>query len=749
MLDSPKKWFAVLFLTIIYVQGFCANSSSESVIIIGGRDYSGSQPPYAALVTPSGSVQPLSLPLTNAYISSVAINGSGVSIIGGRDNTGTQPPYAALVTPSGSVQPLPLSITNGAIASVAINGSGAAIIGGRNYAGVQPSYAALVTPGGTVQSLSLPVTAGNISSVAINGSDIAVVGGWWDNAGTQAPYAARVTPSGSVQPLSLSITNGNISSVAINGLGVSIIGGWWDNAGVQPPYAALVTPSGSVQSLSLPLTDGYISSVAINESGTAIIGGWDNTGTAPPYAALVTPSGSVQPLPLSITNGYIFSVAINGSGTSIIGGWDRTGTQPPYAALVTPSGSVQPLSLPITYGTISSVTINDSGAAVIGGRDYAGTRPPYAALVSPSGGVTSLPLSLTNAHISSVAIESISMMVDPKFFGPGNTYADSLFTLSTVVLENHLKRPTEEQTFTETANLTADAQDIIRPNPSCQDTPKYVLWASPFGLYAHHKKEEKTFPDLRDRSVGGIIGFDYLGWEGFVLGGGGAYAYQNIGYSDHFGKARVNQEFLTLYGAWYQKHIAIQGALWGGLYQMHNTRKTLGFIQSTSHVNGWLFSPHIEVSTPFPFKNKPVTIEPFVMFDWVNNWQDSVKEKGKSGLNLRINDHHVSLLRSEIGLHLLESFQIKGGDLTFEESFSYVNKLPFSTKEVSTYYVGSISTFNLQMFSNRTVNLGAVGLSAKFTPCSLKPPYVYLTYQGEFGSKLLTHTFALEIGKRF
>jgi len=273
-----------------------------------------------------------------------------------------------------------------------------------------------------------------------------------------------------------------------------------------------------------------------------------------------------------------------------------------------------------------------------------------------------------------------------------------------------------------------------------------VLWGSPFGLYVHHKKED-SFPAIRDRSFGGIIGFDYLGWKEIILGAGGAYAYQNVGYSDNFGKARVNQEFLTFYGAWYRKHIAIQGALWGGLYQMHNTRKTLGFISSTSHVNGWLFSPHLEISSPF--QQKYITIEPFVMFDWVNNWQGSVKESGEADFNLRIDRHYVSLLRSEIGLHFLESFQFKKGDLTFDESLSYVNKTPFKAKSISTYYVGSISTFNLQMFSNRTVNLGALRLSTRFTPTSLTPPYVYLTYQGEFGSKLLSHTLALEVGKQF
>ena len=675
------------------------------------------------------------------------------AIIGGRDN-GFITPYTALVSPSGVASTLTGAIPIGAgeINSVGINASGAAIIGGVDNGHITP-YVALVSLSGVASALTgaTPIGAGLIYSVGINASGTAIIGGVDNGGGT--PYVSLVSPSGVASALTGATPTGNswIYSVGINASGAAIVGGF-DNGGI--PYAALVSPIGVASALTgaTPTGNGLILSVGINVSGTAIIGGQDN-GFITPYVAIVSPSGVASTLTgaLPTGNGLIYSVGINASGAAIIGGVDN-GNAIPYAAIVSPSGVASALTgaTPTGNGRIYSVGINASGVAIIGGQDN-GNTTPYVALVSPSGVASALTgaTPIGNGEIYSVGIgDSILSMVDPKSFGSGNTFADPIFALSTTVLENHLKKPQEREPFSEneTTNLTADAQDIIRPAPSCQDSPKYVLWGSPFGLYAHHKKSG-PFPDLRDRSFGGIIGFDYLGWEGFVLGGGGAYAYQNIGYSNNFGKARVNQEFLTVYGAWHQKHIAIQGALWGGLYQMHNTRKTLGFISSTSHVNGWIFSPHLEISSPF--KRKDITIEPFVMFDWVNNWQGSVKEQGKSGLNLRIDRHYVSLLRSEIGLHFLESFQFKKGRLTFEESFSYVNKTPFNAKRMSTYYVGSISTFNLQMFSNRTVNLGALRLSGRFTPCSLKPPYVYLTYQGEFGSNLLSHTVALEVGKRF
>ena len=752
MLVFLKRCYPIIIIAIFQIQALSVFGSA----IIGGED-SGTTTPYVALVSPSGVATSLSgaTPTGTGVIVSVGINDSGAAIIGGLDN-GTIIPYAAIVSPSGFATKVTGATPtgNGEIWSVGINASGAAIIGGQDNNNTDP-YAALVSPSGFASALTgaAPTGNGQIYSVGINASGAAIIGG--ADSGPVNPYVALVSPSGFASTLTGAPPAGIgwVNSVGINDSGAAIIGGN-DNGFV--PYAAIVSPSGFATKVTgaPPAGIGQVTSVGINDSGAAIIGGQENGNI--PYAAIVSPSGFATKVTGATPTGtgQIYSVGINDSGAAIIGGLDNVTI--PYVALVSPSGFATPLSgaTPIGNGEITSVGINDSGVAIIGGFD-ASILPnaPYVALVSPSGVATSLsgaiPTGIGKIYSVGIGIgDSILSMVDPKSFGPGNTFADPIFTLSTAVLENHLNRPKEGEPSNATANLTADAQDIIRPAPSCQETPTYVLWGAPFGLYAHHKKAN-PFPDLRDRSVGGIIGFDYLGWEGFVLGGGGAYAYQNIGYSNNFGKARVNQEFLTLYGAWHQKYIAIQGALWGGLYQMHNTRKTLGFISSTSHVNGWIFSPHVEISSPFQLKDKRFAIEPFVMFDWVNNWQGSVKEHGKSGLNLRIDRHYVSLLRSEVGLHLLQSCQLKKGGLTFEESFSYVNKTPFNTKRMSTYYVGSISTFNLQMFSNRTVNLGAVRFNARFTPCSLKPPYVYLTYQGEFGSNLLSHTVALEVGKRF
>jgi hypothetical protein len=142
-------------------------------------------------------------------------------------------------------------------------------------------------------------------------------------------------------------------------------------------------------------------------------------------------------------------------------------------------------------------------------------------------------------------------------------------------------------------------------------------------------------------------------------------------------------------------------------------------------------------------------IEPFAMFDWASNWQGKVREHGASGFNVKMGSTYTSMLRSEIGFRFFESIHYGWGDLIFQEKASYVNKLPFHTNSQSAAFVASASSFGIEVFSNKTQNLGVVQLSSQFIPCSKKYPYGALNYQGEFGSSFQSHLVSIEIGKYF
>jgi len=418
-------------------------------------------------------------------------------------------------------------------------------------------------------------------------------------------------------------------------------------------------------------------------------------------------------------------------------------------------------------GRIISVAINDSGAGIIGGEHN--SNQPYVALVSPSGVATELTgaLPMNSGIINSVAISNspnILAAIVPKSIGSGNAYANGIFALSSQVLPGHMKKGFESSnSFStpdnsvslleeENADFIADASGKVLSSKTSKGKklccPNYLVWLSAFGNYSS-QKDLQSFPDIKNWLGGAMLGFDYRYSRNLVLGFGGAYAYSDLDFSNDVGSAYSNQGFLSVYGKWRSNMLSVNGALWGGVYRGENERNTLGIITSKADIDGWLLVPHLEVNLPCYWKKYCVTIDPFVMFDWANNWQDGFTETGKSGFNLIVDDLYASMLRSEVGLRFVETMKVRCGCLTFEQKGSYLNLKPFGDSVVNTAFVGSISSFTIAAFSDKTQNLGVAALSGRFTPTNTKYPYCSLNYQGEFGSSLQNHFVSLEIGKTF
>lgn len=755
-----------------------ANLHAIDFAIVGGQD-DGYTTAYSVLVAPDADTSPITgdfpSSMDNAHIYAVSINEYGYALVGGT-HMGSVVPYAAYVQPSGVALPLTgphLPPAFGEIFSVAINSSGNGIIGGYDFT---DPYVALVSSSQVTQSLSgmsLPSGNGQISSVAINNSGYAVIGGI-DNAFTTG-YAALVDPSGVTgAPLMGALPTGasNIRTVAINEAGTAIIGGYQNFVATTEAYVGVVDPSGSVSALSgphLPTGDGDIRSVAINDAGYAMIGGWDvSQMNMIPYIAAVSPSNVATSLSgdLPTGEGTIFSVAINNSGSGIVGGTDGGPMTPgAYAAVVSPAGVATRIfgEVPTGDGAIYSVAISESGVGIIGGSDQ-GYIHPYAALVAPSGAATAIKgayLPTGNGEILSVSIagllDSVVQEIVPTAYGPGNSYANPLFDLSSRVFPAHYmihhrdfwrKRALEEEEiFEEQVELLTDAAETIRHRPPCQEKADFCLWTSLFGDAAS-QKGEKELPAYDCWIGGALLALDYQPAENFTLGGGAAYTFNYVHQSRKLGHSKINQEYLTLYASWERKYFFLDLALWGGIYQMENIRHSFDLFTSRSNVDGWLLLPHLELSAPI-VKNGWFVFDPFAMFDYANNWQGKVREKGASGFNIEFDSSYASILRSEIGLRFFEIFEYGWGHFIVQEKGSFINKTPFHASNANAVFVGSPASFGVEIFNSESQNLGAVQMNLEFIPNAIRRPYFSLNYQGEFSSKAMTNLVSLESGLYF
>jgi hypothetical protein len=326
--------------------------------------------------------------------------------------------------------------------------------------------------------------------------------------------------------------------------------------------------------------------------------------------------------------------------------------------------------------------------------------------------------------------------------------------------------PQEERKLPQhTSMLVADAGDqvvgmhkvqrLIQNQPVTKQTkeksqpqPNYSIWAAPFNSYVR-QAAQGDISSFSNEVAGAIAAFEYHP-SNFLLGGGLGYAFNYTHFSEHLGHGKLQEEMAFLYGAFKQKYVWINAALWGGLYQVHSERHTLSLITSKTHTHGWILSPHIEVAAPFEvIKTNRLSMEPFLMFDWVNNWQHHFTEKGRSGFNVVMKDQYNSLLRSELGLRLYEQLHYNWGKLLFEEKLSYINQAPFHVQRATTFFVASASTFPVATGSSKVQNLGGVGVQASFLPWNQSYPYGTLNFQGEFGSSSQLYFVSAELGMNF
>lgn len=743
---------SIFYLLTFFLQ-FPNSLHASGAAAFGGFNSQGSESQYSIYYNPDGNSAE-SIPITTVSegrINSTSINVNGNVILGGY--TGLLPntfPFIEAFVDERTQRPIgDLPTGQGAIKSVAVNSQAVSfgVVGGVHQ-GNKP-YAALMALGTSQSQLvqfggAIPQGTGSIDTVSIGGKNSGIIAGI--ELGNQ-PYAAKFALV-SLQKITGSIlADGAIKSVAINDKETGLMGGV---SGGGVPYLTRVLGTTASNIDIQAGGNGSINTVALNNSGIGIVGGEVNNKLYAGYVyslnSSFTQSSATTFKDLPNAQGAINTVAINDNGSVIIGG--HIGTMP-YAALsYLEEDDIElfPVEVPSGSGVVNSVAISQEGVAFIGGQV---NGSGFVRLIAPNGDATEIPeLPSFPGDILSVASVFFEEIV-PESVGAGNTYTDSLFVLSTQMSSNRNMGETSISVpMANQVGLLADASDVIMGNIPCAEKSNYALWMSPFGVYSHQKKQQR-FASSTNWGGGVLLGFDYKGIENMQIGVGAAYAYNRVKVSEDRGHSNTHQELLTFYFSWWKERLMIQAALWGGPYQTHNTRTTLGFLTAKANINGWLLSPHFELSFPFYVKGDWFILEPLAMFDWANNWQDSFREHGDSGFNIHLGHQYTSLLRSEVGFRFYESIHFKWGDILFMEKGSYVNKKPFHTGMQSTSFIGSPSTFAIEVFSSKVQNLGVVRIDTKFIPCKNRYPYGSISYQGEFGSSFQLHFLSIEIGKRF
>jgi|GEM_PF-5169290 len=345
---------------------------------------------------------------------------------------------------------------------------------------------------------------------------------------------------------------------------------------------------------------------------------------------------------------------------------------------------------------------------------------------------------ITAINLPFVASEELAFLSDDELRAAMNTIAPTRNAFGGFTAQNVMFSMT---------GLTQDhyAQrrflgcDISLPCDSCEQECFNVeestsIWIRALGEYDHLHPGQQT-PNYSYVAHGGLIGFDFFNNDTLdlvsIIAG---FARTRFWESPALGKGYINQGFASIVGMYQFDPCYVDFALWGGYHHNKNYR-TITFTGfdaiAKSGIDGWQFGPHVEFG--YDYCDGGFQAEPFLSFDWMNNWQDDFKEKGASPFNMQQKNHYSSMLKSEAGIRLyqcitVESFQSK---FTFKERASYLNLTLFDTGEVTGKAELGTDYFTVNTF-DCTQNHLSLGFDISMVPLNQNVVYLTLGYNGQY-----------------
>jgi len=333
-------------------------------------------------------------------------------------------------------------------------------------------------------------------------------------------------------------------------------------------------------------------------------------------------------------------------------------------------------------------------------------------------------------------------------FGSQNT-----FIATEQVITDHLNQKRYAPRVSKPSQTaTQDGSDLFK---SCPSKGFFSGWLGAFGEYASEKLQ-RDVAAFRFNVGGVVVGVDYNCANDDVLGFGAGYGYTHVSEDANAGDANVNQGMWGFYSLLHWNDWYFDLGFWSGYYHTADTRNiplsngSVSTMDSTTH--GWQIVPHAEIGYEGYLSQvcheRWFGVGPFLLADWVANWEDGFTEHGGAPFNMQIKGRFCSLFRGETGLRLHEIVKYSWGNLVFEQKGSYAYQKMFGTGTLNASFVAAPTflTFHTLLSGQ---NLGVGEFSVIFQPLNRKWPFGSLRYQGQFGSKFQTHQGIVEIGKDF
>lgn len=276
----------------------------------------------------------------------------------------------------------------------------------------------------------------------------------------------------------------------------------------------------------------------------------------------------------------------------------------------------------------------------------------------------------------------------------------------------------------------------------------YGLSFNALGNYSHLKAQSIN-PGFDAVSGGAALAFEYYGFENGLIGTSLNYIYTNVCQDYDLAESDTHQGIFSLYGIYTWDGFYANFSINGGYNDICNDRNISfpGFkAVAKSSFNNWQILPFLELG--YDFIRSWGGVEPYLSLAYVGNWQECFTEKGAGVLNMVVDDHYSSQLRTELGLRFYDVWEYDWGWFFLKETIGYINKQFYDTGELTAGVVGGTSFFTTNI-ATRSQDLASFGLETIFVPGDRIYPYVSLAYIGEVGKRFQSHTGLLRVIKKF
>lgn len=285
----------------------------------------------------------------------------------------------------------------------------------------------------------------------------------------------------------------------------------------------------------------------------------------------------------------------------------------------------------------------------------------------------------------------------------------------------------------------------------------YSVWGTGFGDFISQKGRNSN-PRIHDTAAGVVVGSDYYGVQNGIFSLSVGYLHNDISEKRNFGSGTSNGATLGLFGTGMICDGYVEGGVLGGYNRFNMVRNVIiegpdpFFAKASSSFNNWLVMPHL--GGGYDWMMSWGVVEPFARLDWAVSFQESYSEQGAAPLNMHIHSQTPSILRSEVGLNVYETWDNEQHACIFAQSVSYINKSIFSANMQSALIfapssapAGAPSSFTLWTY-DRVLNLGGVDLDLFYKH---KKTGFFLSghYHGEFGGAYLSNEVTGTLGAFF